>query len=127
VIDDWVAIAAPDPKVDFTRRGKFKLTNAQVAEVKNQVIAYVSQVSGGPLKYGGRSMKDAHKGMGITAAEFDAAMADLKKALDKNGVKPAEAQDLIRLLEGTRNDIVESREKPISKPEEKGADKSKGL
>jgi hemoglobin len=126
VVDDWVAIAASDPKVDFTRGGKIKLTDAQVTDLKNKLVVLVSQVTDGPLKYGGRSMKEAHKGMGITNAEFDAAIADFKKALDKNEVKPAEAQDVVRLIEGTRNDIVEVASRPSIKTDGKKGDKPKG-
>jgi hemoglobin len=118
VVDDWVALAAADPKVNFSRGGKIKLTDAQVADLKDKLVAFMSQATGGPIAYSGKSMKEAHKDMGITNAEFDVAVVDLKKALEGHGVKPAEAQDLITIVEGTRNDIVEVKGAPEKKPDE---------
>jgi hemoglobin len=109
VVDDFVALAATDPKVNFDRNGKYKLDAAKVAELKNQLVAFVSMASGGPLKYTGRSMKEIHKGMGITDAEFDATAADLKKALEKNGAKPEDVDAVLKAVGGTRNDIVEGK------------------
>ena len=49
------------------------------------------------------------KGMGITAAQFDAIAADLKKALEQNGAKPADVDVVLKAVEGTRKDIVEGK------------------
>jgi hemoglobin len=81
----------------------------------------VSSVTGGPLKYTGKSMKDAHKGMGITDKEFDATVADLKEALKINSVNEADAKELLAIVESTRKDIVE--EKKDEKKEEIKKDK----
>jgi len=127
VVDDFVALAAPDPKVNFSRSGKYQLSDAQTAHLKDQVVAFISSATGGPLPYKGKGMKEAHKGMGITNAEFDAAVADLRKALQGRGVKTAEAQDLLQIVESTRKDIVEPKASPEKKPSEtKSEGKSKG-
>ena len=52
--------------------------------------------TGGPCKYKGKSMKDAHKGMGISSADFGALVGDLVAALDKAGVKTADKQRAAR-------------------------------
>jgi hemoglobin len=107
VVDDFTALAATDPKVDFTRGGKYKLDDLAVAEFKKKMVQFISANTGGPLKYSGKSMKEVHKGMGITNAQFDAAAGDLAKALAKNGVKAADASALLGIVETTRKDIVE--------------------
>src|SRR5439155_1035428 len=82
VVDDFVATAAPDPKVNFFRQGpNFKPEPKVVVDLKRKLVEQISTVSGGPLKYTGRSMKVAHEKMGITNAEFDATAGHLKKAL----------------------------------------------
>lgn len=106
IVDDWLALAGPDPKVNFTRGGKIKLTEAQLTELKKQMVAFLSQATGGPLKYTGKTMESAHKEMNITDAEFTAAIADLQKAVEGRGIKPAEVHDLLQIVEGTRKDIV---------------------
>lgn len=110
VIDDFVARAAGNPKVNFTRKGtanEWEASPANVARLKKRLVQLVSAVSGGPLKYEGRDMKAAHQGMKITSAEFDALAADLKASLDKFKV-PAELQtELLTIIASTKKDIVE--------------------
>src|SRR5215471_1072321 len=64
VVDDFVARAAADPKVNFMRDGK--VTNVDVPKLKQHLVNLVGQLTGGPQKYTGGSMKDVHKGMKIT-------------------------------------------------------------
>lgn len=104
VVDDFVIAAASDPKVNVTRGGKIKV-NAD--DLKVQLIAFISHHTGGPYKYTGKDMKTAHKGMGITDAEFDAAGAHLKKALEKHKAAPADVDALMNSLGAMRKDIVE--------------------
>jgi truncated hemoglobin YjbI len=107
VIDDFVTKAAENPKVDFFRGGKVK--NVDVPMLKKLLVEFVSSATGGPYPYTGRSMKAVHKGMGITDAQFDASVADLKEALEKNGAKPADVKAVLAAVEGTRKDIVEKK------------------
>jgi hemoglobin len=107
VIDDFVASAAGDPKVDFLRGGKFKLDDAGAAKLKKNLVDLVSQHTGGPFKYTGKDMKEVHKGMGITNEQFDALAGHLKAALDKNGAKPEDAKKVLDVVGSTRKDIVE--------------------
>jgi hemoglobin len=109
VVDDLVALAAKDPKVNFDRNGKYKFDPVKIADLKAQLVDFISAASGGPFKYTGKSMKEVHKDMGIKTAEFDAFAADLKKALERNGVKPADVADVLKAVEGTRKDIVEAK------------------
>lgn len=129
VVDDWFTFVQED-KIDVTRGGKFKLDDAKAAELKKSIVAYVSSVSGGPIPYKGKTMKETHQGMAITNIEFDAFVQTLVKALKKNNVKQADADDLIRIVNSTRKDIVEMKtdgKKPDDgKPDEKKPqDKSK--
>jgi hemoglobin len=116
VVDDFVDLAAADPKVNFDRDGKYKLDAKKVGELRKLIVEMISSVSGGPLKYQGRNMKEAHKGMGITEEEFNASLADLKKALESNGAKSGDAKELLDLVDSTRKDIVEGKQaapKPV--------------
>jgi hemoglobin len=110
VVDDFVAMAAEDPKVNITRDGKLKFSDEQVAQLKKHLVAFVSQASGGPIKYTGKSMKEAHKDLAITDAEFDASVDVLIKAMEKNGVKDDEIKAVRGAVEGTRKDIVTKKE-----------------
>jgi hemoglobin len=108
VVDDFVVLAAKNPKVDFTRGGRFSLDAEGVAVLKRHLVAFLSAATGGPLKYTGRSMKAAHKGMAITDAEFNALAGDLQTALRQNGVA-ADVNAILQAVGTTRGDIVETK------------------
>jgi hemoglobin len=107
VVAEFVRTAADDPKVNLTRGGKLKLEEKAVANLKNKLVELISQATGGPLKYTGIDLRKGHKGMKITDAEFDAAAGHLQKALAKHGARPADVKALLKIVEGTRADIVE--------------------
>ena len=106
IVDDFVESASKDAKVDFLRGGKVK--NLDVGHLKKELVDQISSISDGPFKYTGKSMKDAHKGMGITDAQFDAIAQDFRQALVKNNVKAEDITALLLMVGGTRSDIVES-------------------
>ncbi len=109
VIDDFVATAAPDPAVDFTRGGQWKASDANVAHLKLMLLEFMGQALGGPQKYSGKNMKESHRGMGITQAQFDAIAGHLKAALAKNQVPDAETGEIMAIAASTAPDIVEKK------------------
>lgn len=120
VIDEFVALAAEDPKINFSRDGKVKLDEPQVVALKKNLVAFVSQAAGGPIKYTGKSMKEVHKDMGITDEEFDASVDLLVKVMEKNEVKEEDVKAVKTAVEGTRKDIVTKKEeKKDEKKDEK--------
>jgi hemoglobin len=121
VVDDLCDVASKDPKVDFTRGGRYQPTKDDLAKFKKEMVDWVSSKTGGPFQYTGENMKKAHQGMKITDAQFDALAADLKSVLEKNGVKGDDQRAVLQTVESTRKDIVEKKadEEPEKKPEEK--------
>ena len=121
VVDDFVAAAAADPKVDFTRGGKVKDLN--VDRLKKTLVDQISAASGGPYEYKGRAMREVHRGMGITDAEFDALAAHLQKALEQNGARPEDVAAVMKVIAGTRPDIVDKKPDEKKPEPKKPADK----
>lgn len=109
VVDDFVAAAAADPKVNFTRNGKWQASDAAVLALKTHLVDFMAGALGGPQSYAGRSMKVAHAGMGITQAEFDAIAGHMKAALEKHKVAPPELAEIMKIAASTAPDIVEKR------------------
>ena len=109
VVHDFVAAAAGDPKVNFLRDGAFKLDAKGVERLEQLLVELVSATTGGPLKYTGRDMKTAHKGMKITGAEFGALAGHLVATLKKFKVPQAEIDELIGIIATTKDDIVEKK------------------
>ncbi len=109
VVDEFVAKAAANPKVNFLRDGKFQASDAFVLTLKGHLVAFMSQAFGGPQKYTGRTMKASHQGMGITQAEFNALAADLQAVLVANKVPKAEMDEIMKIAASTAPDIVEKK------------------
>jgi len=121
IVDDFVNRTANDPKVDFFRRNKVKLDADHVVKMKRELVEQISQLTGGPLKYTGPDMKKVHKDMGITNEQFDAAAANLKKALEKNKVGPEDRKKILAAVESSRKEIVQPKQPEEKKSEEKKA------
>lgn len=112
VVDDFVGRAAANPKVNFFRKGvagypEWKPSDAQVANLKQRLVELISSGTGGPFKYGGKSMKASHTGMKITTAEFNAIAADLEAALKAGGASEADTKAVIAFAASTAPDIIE--------------------
>lgn len=111
VVDDFVGRAAGDPKVDFFRKSvpgaEWKPSDREVARLKQLLVELISSGTGGPLKYTGRSMKETHAGMKITASQFNALAADLDAALKAGGAADADRQAVIAFAASTAKDIIE--------------------
>lgn len=107
VVDTFVTLVITDPKIDFTRGGKFPITTKEQEDaIKSKLVAYISSVSDGTIVYTGKSMADVHKGMAITAEQFDALAASLKIALSTNKVADADIEELMKKVNATKADIV---------------------
>lgn len=107
VVHDFIFKAADNPKVDFTRGGKYPLDAAGVANLERLLVELVSAVSGGPLKYTGRDMPSSHAGMGITEAQFGALAGDLIAVLKQYNVPQKEIDELVGIIATTKKDIAE--------------------
>lgn len=73
-----------------------------VEEVKKHTCDFFAPGSGGPDNYRGRSMAEAHRGMNISASEYDAASEDIlntMRALKYDKTTRSMVQDILRSLE----------------------------
>ncbi|HVV83613.1 MAG TPA: group 1 truncated hemoglobin [Kofleriaceae bacterium] len=103
VVDKFLANVSADTRIN----AKFATIDAdEMAHFRQMLIDQVCEATGGPCKYTGKSMKEAHAGMGITDDEFNALVEDLKKALDDAGAKPEDRDQLLTALGGMKGDIV---------------------
>ena len=101
VVDDFVSRCAADSRINS------KFARTDVGRLKALLVEQVSAASGGKVEYTGRSMTDTHRGMQVTAGEFDALVEDLVATLNKSGVAEADKAALLGILGPLRSDIVE--------------------
>ncbi|HTJ45923.1 MAG TPA: group 1 truncated hemoglobin [Kofleriaceae bacterium] len=105
VVDDFVTNVAGDARIN-----KFFTAAAgdpnEMNHFKEMLVDQICNATGGPCEYKGKSMPEAHKGMGITHEDFTALVEDLKKSLDAHDVPAQEQSELLGALGPLEPDIV---------------------
>lgn len=99
--ESWVARVGGDDRAN----GKFVRTD--IDRLKKEVVDQLCEATGGPCAYTGRSMLETHKGMKVTAGEYEVVMQHLGATLDEFNVPKTEQDELVGLLSPMRDDIVE--------------------
>jgi hemoglobin len=106
VTDDFIARLATDKSLS-----RFFVGHSQdsVKRIRQHVVDQLCAATGGPCLYTGRDMVTAHKGMGISKADWNAAVAHLVATLDKFKVPAAEKAEVLAAVGSMEKDIVEAR------------------
>lgn len=105
VVDQFIANVVADNTIN----GRFAATVANPSRARLLRLNLIDQVcagAGGPCSYKGMTMKEAHTGMNITQAEFNALVGDLVAALDQFNVPEKEKNELLAILGPMQTDIV---------------------
>ena len=106
VVDDFIdrvmnnPILNANPKVDEAHH------KVPPAGFKYLVTEMVCWATGGPQGYSGKSMRDSHAHLDITAAEWEAFLQDARATFAKFQVPAQEQAELLAIIESTRADIV---------------------
>ena len=103
VVDELIANIQADTAISAM------FANADIKNLKAKLVDQICQATGGPCTYQGKTMKEAHTGMNIKEADFQALVGDLKKALDKFKVGEKEQQELLAALGKMHDDIVTAK------------------
>ena len=105
VVDKFLTNVASDNVINT----RFEATVANASRLqllRNNLIDQICAGSGGPCTYKGKTMLEAHTGMNITSAEFNALVGDLVSALDFYKVPEKEKSELLAVLGPMQTDIV---------------------
>jgi hemoglobin len=106
VVDDFIERLLVNDILNANPAIKEARERVPKAGLKYRVTELVCQITGGPQKYTGRSMKDAHSHLNITEKEWDAMVADFRVTLNKFNVPKKEQDELIGTVATTKADIV---------------------
>jgi hemoglobin len=90
-----------DPKLGRS----FKDSNLD--RIKKLLAEQICDLSGGPCRYSGDSMREVHAGHHISEAEFFGMVADLRAVLKERHVSQGAVNELLRLLAPMKRDVVE--------------------
>jgi hemoglobin len=108
-VDRFVDLATTDPKVNYSRDGRYLINDATLRFSKRAALEFISAATGGPYSYSGKTIREIHAGMQITDQEFDAITANFRQALEESGVSQEIVQLAVRMVDATRSHIVETR------------------
>lgn len=100
VVGELWAITSKDPRINKY----FAATKPDA--FASQLVDFLCQASGGPCQYKGKDMKDAHTGMRLTAADFDALADNTAKTLDKFKVPAQEKSEVMNMLGSLKGDVI---------------------
>lgn len=74
--------------------------------VRAQFKVQFCQIAGGPCQYTGHNMAEAHRGLKLTNADFNAVVEDLQDAMDKVGVPFATQSRFLARLAPMQRHVV---------------------
>lgn len=106
VVDDLIDRIMVDPRLNANPLVDEAHHRVLPAGFKYLVTEMVCWAAGGPQQYTGRSMREVHQHLKITAAEWEAFLDDFQQTLDKFSVPEAEQDELKAIVASTRGDIV---------------------
>src|SRR5687768_15967694 len=92
VVDDLIDWVMTDPRLNANPRVDEAHHRVSAAGFKYLVVELACQAAGGPQRYSGRPMGDAHRHLMITAGEWEAFMDDLQQALLGAALEQARAE-----------------------------------
>lgn len=100
ITEGMLARSAEDPRIrdDFAE--------ADIVNLYERLVEHVCALAGGPCTYGGRDMKAAHVGLGLTEADFNALVENLVDAMTERGVSIAAQNELLAVLAPMRDDVI---------------------
>jgi hemoglobin len=96
-----------DPKLGRS----FKDSNLD--RIKKLLAEQICDLSGGPCRYSGDSMREVHAGHHISEAEFFGMVADLRAVLKERHVSQGAVNELLRLLAPMKRDVVEPAQSDV--------------
>lgn len=106
VASDFLDVVIPDPVLNANPAIDAARQRVPTPYLKYQVTALVCHATGGPCPYQGRTMKESHAHLNITAAEWEQMVMLFKGVLAKHKVPERESNELLDIIDSTRADIV---------------------
>lgn len=85
------------------------LSDDSKKKLRQHVVEFLCELTGGSCVYTARDMKTSHKGLGITAADWDEAATALAETLDKFKVGAREKNEVLTAVSSLKKDIVEMK------------------
>jgi hemoglobin len=86
---------------------KVRFQDSDMEKLHRLAFEFFGMGSGGPQKYSGKDMREAHRSMNISAEEYLAVIDDIMAALDKNKIPAETKNEVLGVLYSLKNDIIQ--------------------
>ncbi len=101
ISDQLIDRVAADPRIGAS------FQDVNLKRVKKLLTAQICELSGGPCRYTGDSMREVHAGLDITEADFYGMVAILRDIMRRRHVPIGARNALLGLLAPMKRDVVE--------------------
>ena len=105
LVGDIVTAHMNNPSISARFRPYLE-TPDKLAITKAHLCAFLEAGSGGPASYQGRSMRDTHRGMNISEAEYMAAIDDILAVLEQHRIDEQTRKDVLAIAYSLKGDIL---------------------
>jgi hemoglobin len=105
IVDSLIAAHMENPAIR-ARFLPYLDTPERIEAIKGHVCTFLEAGTGGSRAYTGRSMRDTHRGMNISEAEFVATVDDILLVLRKHHVDEATQNDILAIAYSLKGEIV---------------------
>ena len=79
-----------------------------IRKLRQNFVDFLASAAGGPAYYIGRDMRTTHAGMGITEAQWQAFVGDIRATLEHLQVPARETGEFLAMMETLKQEIVEN-------------------
>lgn len=105
LVDDIVALHMENPIIS-PRFRPYLETPDKIDVTKKHLCAFLEAGSGGKAAYAGRTMRDTHRGMNISEAEYIATLDDILAAMRKHEIDEQTQKDVLAIAYSLKGDIL---------------------
>lgn len=109
VVDRFSDQVVKNPKLNVNPDLKEWNESGQLPGLKFMRTLWICEATGGPFRYTGKDMAEAHKDLHITAEEFDEVGAEIAGALDHFKVPEGEKQEVLAAIVARKDEVVNPR------------------
>ncbi len=101
IVKDFVEV-----RIVKDKRISVRFASADPAGFEDKLTAQLCEATGGPCKYTGKSMREAHQGLALTETELAAFIDDFGQSLEDEKIPAPERKELIGLVQAMHDDII---------------------
>ena len=104
-VDDLLPRLQSDPELGVYWKGHSRVS---LRTERQLIVDYLCEISGGPVYYRGRDMKEAHDGLDISERDWGIFIKHFEDCLDSLAILGKNRDDCIVMVEDVGNVIVET-------------------